>query len=375
MIDPRAPAGTWSDAAPGGRYPARAPYDAVSIVGHEQRPRCAVDGICFEDCSFGVRPASCQSTTGGVAVATQTHGLPEISVVLPVLNGMPHLTGQLDALQEQQADVPWELIIADNGSEDGTRDHVLARAADFPVPLRLVDASARRGAAHARNQGILAARGQRLAFCDADDRVGPRWLAAAHGALEHRDVSGGPFRKLTEPHDPSAPYLSYGSYTEGSRGGIVGTANLAVRRDVALAVGGFDESLPRYGGEDLELAIRLNLAGADVGECEEQVVYFRSPESAGLLLKKVFLAGCTEVEVWRRHPDLFRTELRPDRAVCELVLLPRDVAGLIARRDLRKAARLAITRIAHVRARVARRARVVPPALLDRDAVPDEITA
>jgi glycosyltransferase involved in cell wall biosynthesis len=45
-----------------------------------------------------------------------------ISVVIPVRNGMPWLEVQLQALEAQQCDGPWEVILADNGSSDGSRE-------------------------------------------------------------------------------------------------------------------------------------------------------------------------------------------------------------------------------------------------------------
>jgi cellulose synthase/poly-beta-1,6-N-acetylglucosamine synthase-like glycosyltransferase len=94
------------------------------------------------------------------------------SAIVPVLNGVETIGEMLDALAEQKTSSQWEVVVADNGSSDGTRDLVRSRARDFPVPLRLIDASAVTGVAFARNAGALAASGVGIAFCDADDRVG-----------------------------------------------------------------------------------------------------------------------------------------------------------------------------------------------------------
>ena len=53
--------------------------------------------------------------------------------------------------------------------------------------LRLVDSSDRPGASHARNVGARAATAPALAFCDADDEVGPGWVAAMGNALVRHD--------------------------------------------------------------------------------------------------------------------------------------------------------------------------------------------
>ena len=48
-------------------------------------------------------------------------GRPLISVVVPVRNGMPWVEEQLQALSMQQVPGDWEVVVADNGSADGTR--------------------------------------------------------------------------------------------------------------------------------------------------------------------------------------------------------------------------------------------------------------
>ena len=114
----------------------------------------------------------------GVEDERGTSDRPLISVVVPVLNGMPWIEHQLLALSTQEVPVEWEVMVADNGS-DG-RDPRLASSTgpERDPRFRLVDASARRGAAAARNLGVRSARGGLLAFCDADDVVRPGWVAS-----------------------------------------------------------------------------------------------------------------------------------------------------------------------------------------------------
>src|SRR2546426_8436308 len=113
-----------------------------------------------------------------------------ISVVIPVLNGVDTLPAQLEALSGQTYSGRWEMIIADNGSTDGTPD--LVRTWTDRIPgLRIVDASDRKGQAHARNVGAAAALGDFIAFCDADDVATPGWLDGMVRAAPWTDLVGG----------------------------------------------------------------------------------------------------------------------------------------------------------------------------------------
>ncbi|HEX2804591.1 MAG TPA: glycosyltransferase family 2 protein, partial [Kineosporiaceae bacterium] len=102
-------------------------------------------------------------------------GAPRLSVVIACLNAQDVLGVQLAALAGQECPVPWELLLCDNGSTDGTV--ALAESWADRLPLRVIDASGVRGSGPARNAGAEAARGEWLGFCDADDEVGSGWLA------------------------------------------------------------------------------------------------------------------------------------------------------------------------------------------------------
>lgn len=184
-----------------------------------------------------------------------------ISVILPVRNGMPWLHEQLRALAEQECPEPWEVVVADNGSTDESR-LVAQEWVDRAHMIRLIDASKVKGAGATRNVGVRSARGEFLAFCDADDVVHPGWLAGHITALEHADVSGGvtDFWSLNglaaaSPPAPAIPPATsqFGFLPAGM------SSNLAVRRHAFEDAGGFAEDLMT--GEDNDLCWRLQLRG------------------------------------------------------------------------------------------------------------------
>ncbi len=220
-----------------------------------------------------------------------------ISVVLPVRDGLPWLDAQLDALTAQHCDVPWEIVVADNGSSDGSV--ALARAwADRSGRIRVLDASTTPGPAAARNAGVRAARGDLLAFCDADDVVQPGWLQACVGALADSDVVAGAFDMAslngTGVHEPApAATTQLGFLPAGL------AANLAVRRPAFEAVGGFCEEL--FVGEDIDLSWRLQLEGYRFSVARGAVVAKREPPGLGPLFRRAVAYGRCGPRLYRRY--------------------------------------------------------------------------
>ena len=199
---------------------------------------------------------------------------------MPVLNGAATIGDQLRALAGQVVDAPFEVVVADNGSTDGTRAVVERHAPDVPG-LRLVDASRRRGPAAARNVGVAAAAGDLFAFCDADDVVGPGWLAAmAAAAAQHHFVAGSiDLSTLAAPGSGAAtsplwaPTVGSFAWLRYALG-----ANMAVSRTAFRDVGGFAEDL--LAGEDVDLSWRLQLAGYPLHH-EPAAVVAKRPRPTG----------------------------------------------------------------------------------------------
>lgn len=274
----------------------------------------------------------------------------DVSVIIPVKNGEQWLGDQLAALAAQDFAGTWEVVVADNGSTDGTRQLVERMAADFPAPLRVADASTRPGISHARNSGAIASTGKLLAFCDCDDRVAQGWLDAAWRAHERGEVVAGLNRERTEPQDPNSPVLNPGAVIRGTRIDAFIGCNFAVRRDAYFAVGGFDESLPPYGCDDIEFSVRIAKAGMDVVGAEDMVVYFRKTEGTRAILRKVYLSAKAEVVLWYRHIEQFHDRVGLSRSAREFARLPFDVVrGLVRRdRDLKWIARDIVSRWGHL---------------------------
>ena len=232
---------------------------------------------------------------------------PLVSVVVPVLNGMPWIDDQLRALAAQQIDVDWEVVVAENGSDDGTRSCVQRWSERCPR-IHLVDASARRGEAAAKNVGVRSARGRFLAFCDADDVVRPGWLASMLAALGDADLVAGVFDfsvldggPTSVPVPPATRQLGFLPFGLG--------ANLAVRREVFEAVHGFCEELPTE--DDVDLCWRLQLAGYRFAVSADAVVEKRERSGVKPMFRAALGYGRCGPRLYGRYrADGMRRDLR-----------------------------------------------------------------
>jgi glycosyltransferase involved in cell wall biosynthesis len=236
-----------------------------------------------------------------------------ISVIIPVLNGEAHLGEQLAALAFQTYKGEWELVVADNGCTDGTMDVVESWRGRLPS-VTIADARARRGINHARNAGAAAARGDLLAFCDADDVATPGWLEAIAEAARDADLMGGrnEWETLNDPtvrawrfSAPMTGLMRDQGFFEYAAGG-----NLGVWRSVAREIG-WDEGFT-FGGSDQAFAWRAQLAGYRLAFVPDAVMRLRFRTSLGALARQYYGYGRASPHLRRafRHAGMPRPDNR-----------------------------------------------------------------
>lgn len=193
------------------------------------------------------------------------------SVCIPVLNGAATIGETLEALRRQTL-APLEVIVADGGSTDGTRD-VVAR---YPEATLLTNPQ--RHAAGGRNVAIAAARGSWCGFTDDDCVPEPGWLAAVAERVRRSPGTIGvggrvvplPPRSLIESVCASAFLDGVMQYDDrpavvasaGLRRAPI-TANAAYLRDALASVDAFDPRFSNY-AEDIDLFLRLRRADLGV---------------------------------------------------------------------------------------------------------------
>lgn len=202
---------------------------------------------------------------------------PLVSVVLPTYNHAYYLPESVGSVLSQSYS-PLELIVVDDGSRDETQA-VVRRCGDGAVRYM---SQRNRGLAAARNLGLSMARGELVAFLDADDRLLPDHLRVSVAALQdHADVAFvcgdlrtfGPLNDFVHTHACAPTPDHFASMLRGCF--IVNVGACLFRRSALLAVGGFDET--RRACEDWDLFLRL-LRHSPL-HCHHTVVleYRRSP--------------------------------------------------------------------------------------------------
>ncbi|MGK4578714.1 glycosyltransferase [Kitasatospora sp. HPMI-4] len=224
-----------------------------------------------------------------------------VSVVIPARNAEATIAVQLDALYRQTYPGPWEAVVVDNGSSDGTRAVLRSWQRRMPQ-LRPVSAPEASGANHARNIGCRLASGELVLCCDADDIVAPGWMAAmvetlrtspaAGGALERRSLNGTVALAARPPKESDSLLDTFGflPYPAG--------ANCGFHKELWRRLGGFDESY-RYGSDDVEFFWRAQLAGYELGFSPHAVVHYRLRDGPLAIARQLYCYG-------RSHPRLYR---------------------------------------------------------------------
>ena len=220
-----------------------------------------------------------------------------ISVILPVLDARRWVEEQLRALAAQKCDEPWEVVVADNGSTDGSLEFVRAWC-EAHEGFRIVDASASPGAPATRNAGVRQSSGELLAFCDADDVVHAGWLQAMVDALEHADVVAGVFDFWSLNWIPPTPAMPAANRQLGFLPAGLG-ANLAIRRETFEEVDGFNDDM--LVGEDIDLCWQAQIRGHRFTYAWDAIVSKRERHGSGDVFRQSFAYGRCGPMLFRRY--------------------------------------------------------------------------
>jgi GT2 family glycosyltransferase len=177
------------------------------------------------------------------------------SVIVPTRHRPEMLERCLERLAPSAQALPasaYEVIVTDDGSAPSAKSIVdrfdFARWTKGPE----------RGPATNRNHGAAEARGDWLLFTDDDCLPDPGWIAA-FGRAVAREGDIAVFEGRTYADRPRRTIAETAPLNE--TGGMLWACNLAIRKDVFVSLGRFDERFPYAVLEDVELRIRLRKKG------------------------------------------------------------------------------------------------------------------
>lgn len=226
-----------------------------------------------------------------------------VSVVIPVGSVDAAVERQLRAVAGQQDPPDFEVVLALNSTDPDAPDHLAAivsrsLSSERP-PVRIVDATDRRGAAHARNVGAGNANGGMLAFCDADDVAHPTWLRQLVEALDGVDAVGGRLIDIDPNPRSRRPPTTPDDLPRFLGVPYIVSANMGIGREVFWSVGGFDETLGA--GEDLAISFRLLTEGHTIAFASDAVIDYHFRVGLWQMLRQHFTYGRGVAQVLARH--------------------------------------------------------------------------
>lgn len=184
-----------------------------------------------------------------------------VSVIMPCFNAGPYISEAIESVLNQKYEGELEILVADDGSTDDSRDIVK----QFGEPVRLFTRSpvSSRGPSAARNRAIARSNQPLIAFLDADDIWLPGHLGEMAKVMEMRPEIGIAYDKgyfisvegkilspmFFEPHKPTV------TPDDLLPNQCFGVGSVVVRHSALENTGDFDESI--CGAEDHDLWLRI----------------------------------------------------------------------------------------------------------------------
>jgi len=246
----------------------------------------------------------------------------DISVIIPTYNRAETLAETLNALEAQETDSRFEIIVVDDGSTDGTAELSASFQSNSRHPFSYYYQPNRKQGA-ARNLGARFADGSWLIFLGDDIVPAPDFVKQHLGRQ----------RELLSDGDPeSAPVvIGYTSWPPewkktrflefiGEKGWQFGfsliedsndvpfnffyTSNLSMSRRLFLRSGGFDEDFTVYGWEDIELSLRLKEMGIRIVFNPRARAFHYHPTNLESFAERQHQVGLSACCLLEKHPEM-----------------------------------------------------------------------
>jgi glycosyltransferase involved in cell wall biosynthesis len=175
--------------------------------------------------------------------------MPIFSIIIPTYNRSQQLISALNSVLNQLSSDS-ELVVVDDGSTDGT-SRLISEINDKRIKYNYQENA---GVSKARNYGAIISSGNYLIFLDSDDNMEPGYLDEMRNCFSGNDIlfigalifSDGKFKKTVLPSKP---------YGKPSETGLFLAGTFAVKREIFIESGGYDEFLTY--AENTELSFRI----------------------------------------------------------------------------------------------------------------------
>jgi GT2 family glycosyltransferase len=256
------------------------------------------------------------------AFPVERAGFPEVSIVVVTRDNLAFLRLCLESVLAG-TEPPFELIVVDNTSSDGTREY-LARLAERNSDVRLIFNDSNRGFAGGCNQGTAVARGEVIVLLNDDTAVGHGWLRTLSAHLEAPDVGmvGPTTNRIGNEAQIDAGYRTWGEFVRFAAARAERHAGeafeiptltmfcVAMRRAVHERVGPLDERFEVGLLEDDDYSRRVREAGFRLVCADDAFVHHFGETSFGKLVSSGEYARLLEANR-ARFEDKWHEPWRP----------------------------------------------------------------
>lgn len=222
---------------------------------------------------------------------------PAASIVVVTRDNLPFLRICLESVLAHTTELPYELIVVDNGSSDGSRDY-LERVAAVHRHVVPIDAGENLGFARASNRGLERSRGEALVLLNDDTAVAHGWLPRLLAHLDEpgAGLAGPSTNRIGNEAETETAYATWGGFLDeaaqrareldGHAFEIPTLAMfcLAMRREVWKTVGPLDERFEIGMLEDDDYALRVHDARMHSRCADDVLVHHFGETSFGKLV-------------------------------------------------------------------------------------------
>jgi glycosyltransferase involved in cell wall biosynthesis len=233
--------------------------------------------------------------------------MPKVSVIIPAHNAEPFLAQSLDSVFAQTY-TNFETIVIDDGSNDGTAEVVRYYQRIYPGKIKLIQKK-NGGPASARNAGIKEAKGEYIAFLDADDLWLPSKLKKQVDYFEKQNSTVGMVYTDVRKFDNEGIWLvnrHRSKFVSGSiykillKSNMISNLSVMVRKKCFDHVGFFDENEDII--EDCDMWLRIALK-FDIGFLDEILgLYRQHPQGRSKNIEKTIKRF---IRVYQKHLTMF----------------------------------------------------------------------